>query len=272
MLKLLFEIVLTILISSASSLLGQQAFAATEGKPQMRMFTSGDVVFMSELGAVILLKDKSLVIDVVNSAEQRAEVYKSVDLKQNDEVIMINGKKVTILTDLKAAYDSVAVGSDVKLGIKRGKDMMIVSFPKMDQSSMKNQRVMSFTTDGSGEASAGVSEEIASIHASDGEVAIVMELGLIVGESGSKVKVAGLINNQGDESEAGGALEGDVITSIMAQKVTSIKELTEAYDKVEVGKEFSVTLDRNGKAVTIKAVKAAKQDGPTMFKTIKTTK
>lgn len=272
MLRILFEIVITILISSASSLLGQQAFATTEGKPQMRMFTSGDVVFMPELGAVILLKDKSLVIDVVNPAEQRAKEYKSIDLKQNDEVIMINGKKVTVLADLKSAYDSVAVGSDVKLGIKRDKDMMIVSFPKMDQSNLKNQRVMSFTTDGSTGATAGAGGEITSIQASDGEVAILIELGLIVGESESKVKVAGLINNQGDGSKESGAHEGDIITALMAQKVTSIKELTEAYGKIEVGKEFSVTLDRGGKAVTIKAVKAPKSDAPTMFKTIKTTK
>lgn len=185
---------------------------------------------------------------------------------------MINGKKVVILSDLKSAYDSISLGSDVKLGIKRGKDMMIVSFPKMDKSSLKNQRVMSFTTDGSGDAAAGGAGEITSIQASDGEIAVVTELGLIVGESGSKLKVAGLISRQDDGNKESGASEGDIITAVMGQKVTSVKELTQAYDKIEIGKEFTVTLDRNGKPVTLKAVKAAKEESPTMFKTIKTTK
>ncbi len=270
MMKILFEIALTLLISSVSSLLGQQVFAA-EGKPQMRMFTSGDVVFLPETGAVILLKDKSIVIDMVNSADQRAKEYRSTDLRQNDEVLMINGKKIAVLSDLKAAYDSLAVGADVKLGIRRGKDMMIVSFPKSDQAKSTQHRVMTFETGGAGDDVKAVEngKQITSIHASDGDIAVVLELGLIVGELDSKVKVAGLLESKGSDVKSAGVLEGDIITAINSQKVTKVSDLTAAYEKVAVGSEFTVALDRNGKTVTVKAVKAAKEDGPKMIKSIK---
>lgn len=271
MLKILIEIALTFLISSASSLLGQQVFAATESKPQMRMFTSGDVVFLPETGAVILLKDKTLIVDMVNPADQRSKEYQSIDLKQNDEVLMINGKKVVVLSDLKAAYDSLATGSDVKLGIRRGKDMMIVSFPKSDQAKSTQHRVMTFESSGAGDDVKAVEngKQVTSIHASDGDVAVVMELGMIVGELDSKVKVAGLIEGKESEVKNAGVLEGDIITAINSQKITSVNGLIAAYEKVAVGTEFTVSLDRNGKTVTVKAVKAATEDGPKMIKTIK---
>lgn len=269
MMRILYEIGLTLLISFTTSLFSQQVFAASDGKPQMRMFTSGEVVFLPETGAVIMLKDKALIIDMVSPSEQRSKEYQAIDLKQNDEVLMINGKKIAVLSDLKAAYDSLAAGKDVKLGIRRGKDMMIVSFPKADPSQMKQHRVMTFETDDAGAVSAGTEngQEIKAIHASDGNIAVVQELGMIIGELGGKVTVAGLIDAKNSVSKEAGVAEGDIVTAIMSQKITNIKDLTAAYDTISVGTEFTVSLDRKGKALTVKAIKAAPEDGPKMFKT-----
>ncbi len=269
MLKIIFEIALTFLISSASSLLGQQVFAAADGEPQMRMFASGEVVFLPETGAVIMLKDKSLVIDMVSPSEQRAKEYQTVDLKMNDQVLMINGKKVVTISDLKTVYDSVAIGSDVKLGIRRGKDMMIVAFPKADQTKMTQHRVMTVETDDAGEVVSGTGngKQVMTFRASEGGVAVIPEIGLILHEADSKVKVAGLLEAELNPDKDAVA-EGDVVSAIMSGKVKTVKEFTDIYDKIAVGAEFTVSINHGGKTLTLKATKKAKPEGTKIIRTI----
>ena len=67
---------------------------------------------------------------------QRSKAYQQVDLRAEDRLLMVNGKKLTTTEQLVALLDSVAVGGNVQLGIRRDKDMKIVSYAKADPASL----------------------------------------------------------------------------------------------------------------------------------------
>ncbi len=275
MLAIVLKFALALLFSALSSIFGLPAFAAEKGKPEMHMFSADDVVFLNELGAIVMPRDKAFVIDMVNPAGQRAKEYQAVDLKKDDEIIMINGKKVTALADLKSAYEAVAVGQDVKLGIRRDKTMMIVSFPKGDTSKMQQQVVMAFDTKGGGDSLAaeswtgGGGKKVMRFDSGGGNIIMISELGLILNESDSKITIIGIQNDAPESVKDSKAIVGDVVSAIQATKVKSMKEFLDLYEKLAIGVEFSISIEHDGKVVEAKAVKTAKSDKPQVIKTIK---
>lgn len=275
MLKIIMEIIVAALISLASFWISQAAFAA-ENKPQMRMFSSGDVVFLSELGAIIIPRDSALVVDVVNQPDQRSKEYKTVDLRKDDKIIMINGKKANALADINTVYDSLAVGQEVKLGIVRGKDRMIVSFVKADASKLPNRQVMSFTTEGGdsmvtetvhGDGMKG--KKVMRFGPGEGNIAMLTELGLILNETDTKIKIIGIQDDAPASVKSGGVQTEDAVTMIDQTKVGSMKALLAIYDKIKAGTEFTLSIDHGGKTVQVKATKEEQSNQPQIIRTIK---
>ena len=274
MLKIIVEVALAFLITSITTCSSVPALAANEtkdaGKPQMQFFSAGDVVFINELGAVIMLRDKAIVVDMVNPPDQRSKEYQSVDLKKDDIVIMVNGKKAAALADIKAAYESASVGQEVKLGIRRGKEMMIAAFPKADKSKMAQQQVVAFDTEGGTEVVHGDgSKKVMKFGAGDGNITIVSELDLLLNEADSKVAIASVMNTENPLIKNAGIAPGDVLTAIETTKVAKLKDFVDAYEKLKVGDEYSVSFLHDGKTVTVKAKKAAEDNSPKMIRTIK---
>jgi predicted metalloprotease with PDZ domain len=275
MFGILIKLFLALIFSGINAIIGQQAFAATEGKPEIHTFSANDIVFINELGAIVKPRDKSFFVDMVSPGEQRGKEYQSVDLKKDDEILMINGKKVTALTDLKSAYDAVVVGQDVKFGIRRGKSMMIVSFPKADAAKMQQHAVYSINTEEGGDSlvtetiEGGAGKKIMRFGPGGGNIAMLSELGVILEEADSKIKIIGLQDDAPKALKNSGATVGDVVVALQTTKVSSIKELQALYDKIETGKEFSLSIEHAGKVVETKAIKAAKSDRPQIIRTIK---
>ena len=277
MLKIIAEIVMGLLLGLLSFWAGEQAYGATEGKPQMRMFNSGDIVFLNELGAIVMPRDKVLVIDMVSPPEQRAKEYKLVDLKKDDEVIMINGKKAAALSDLRTAYDSLAAGQEVKLGIRRGKDMMIVSFVKADASKLPNRQVMAFSTEDGNDSviteslhGDGVKgKKVMRFGPGGGNIAMIPEMGLILNEADAKIKVVGIQDDAPAGVKSSGVQTEDAVTMIDKSKVATVKDLLAIYDKIKPGTEFTLAIDRGGKTVEVKATKEDQSNQPQIIRTIK---
>lgn len=269
MLQVIAKILITAVFTIIGSLTSSSTFAAEDAKPQIRTFKAGDVVFISELGAVIMPKGNVLVVDMVNPSDQRAKEYQKVDLRKDDEIIMINGKKAAAILDLSNAYNTVTIGQDVKLGVRRGTEMMIVSFPKADSKDLPGRRVMTFSTGDDSAAHDMTGMKMMKFDASGGDITLVDELGVILSEENSAVKVAGILSIDGQDSKSGSAKEGDKVTAVNDTKVTSLAEFNAAYDKIAVGKEFTVTVDQGGKAVSLKGTKSEKTGGRKVIKSSK---
>ncbi len=174
-----------ILFSLVCAGLVGQTFAAVDEKPkqQMRMLSAGSELWMlPEVGAVAVVKDGKLIFEVVSPTESRPKGYETVDIKQGDLIMMANGKKITGAKDIQAMYDSLAIGAELKLGIRRGEDMLITTIKKADPASLP-QRRMVVKGDGPGAGQGWASKQEHAIEIDDNakDVTPINGAGMIIG-------------------------------------------------------------------------------------------
>ncbi len=130
--------VLTIIVLFLSTFLyGQKTFT----------FDGTKSVIMMEAKAIINLENKKLIISMMlpggNDGEQK------VDLQKGDEILYINGKKVTEIAELRKLYEDVKAGGEVKLGVNRKENKFFVTFKKQD-SSAGGSKIIRMGGDGKG--------------------------------------------------------------------------------------------------------------------------
>ena len=66
----------------------------------------------------------------VTPAQRRGKAYRDVDLKTEDRILMANGKRIKTVADFKELYESLPVGEELKMGLRRGEEMRMASFQK----------------------------------------------------------------------------------------------------------------------------------------------
>ena len=120
-------------------------FSLTQAQ-QMHVFNADEIVFLDEFKGIAQFEENGLVITSLNTKASWPDEYKNVDIQLNDVIIYTNGKPVKSLEDFKAVYSNASVGDEIKLGIRRGDEMFIVSFNRMDASKIKRKII---TMDGS---------------------------------------------------------------------------------------------------------------------------
>ncbi len=115
-------------------------FSNIQAQKMMRL-SSDTAVLFGELGTVVIF-DEELKIAMDIDHSKIDEGYKLVDLKEGDLVLYANGKKVTTIKELRKIYEETEIGEQMKLGIQRGEDRMIVTFLRSDKmaSGFKIQR------------------------------------------------------------------------------------------------------------------------------------
>ncbi len=101
-------------------------------------FGAEDAQFLSEAKAVVQLKDGKLIVEKFSSGQNEKEEDK-IDLKTDDEIQFISGKRVKTIEEFKKLYEAVKTGDEVKLGVKRGDTRFIVSFKKEEMKKGKQQ-------------------------------------------------------------------------------------------------------------------------------------
>ncbi|MBX7151708.1 PDZ domain-containing protein [bacterium] len=117
-------------------------FTAGAFAQEKYIVTNGKVCPVFEIGAMILDDGVSVRVDRV-SDHMLAKGYKPADLKIGDVVLMINGKSVKTLDDIENLYKTSEIGATIKLGLKRGEEMLMVSFVKADPATLpKMQKKM----------------------------------------------------------------------------------------------------------------------------------
>lgn len=116
-------IALMMLIST--SLFGQQMVRMTGDPSKMYM--------IREVGAMITTENEKHKVAFAAPVEARIAKYKDVDVATGDEVVMVNGKKIKSAKEIEKIYEELAVGEELKLGIKRDGNSMIVKIAKASQ-------------------------------------------------------------------------------------------------------------------------------------------
>lgn len=106
----------------------------SEASPQMKKIEikSGSIFDIPEVGAIIIKKNNQNVVEYIIPVENRPKEFKNIDLQTNDIILMINGKKADNLEECSEIYNNLKTGEDLRLGVKRGEQMFIVTIVKAD--------------------------------------------------------------------------------------------------------------------------------------------
>ncbi|MBU0472990.1 MAG: PDZ domain-containing protein [Bacteroidetes bacterium] len=112
-------------------------FTITTNSQQMKIITGNEIAFVPEIKGIIEFGDSQLKVAAVQPSSQESE--KPIDLKVDDIVLFVNGKRVKTLDSFNENYENTTIGEEVKLGIKRGDERFIVSFKKADPTKFKHK-------------------------------------------------------------------------------------------------------------------------------------
>ncbi|MCM2271337.1 MAG: PDZ domain-containing protein [candidate division Zixibacteria bacterium] len=239
-----------LLLSLACAGLVGRTFAGDEKpKQQTRMLSAGSELWMlPEVGAVAVVKDGKLMFEMVSPAESRPKGYESVDIKQGDLIMMANGKKITGAKDIQAMYDSLAIGAELKLGIRRGEEMLIAAIKKADPATLP-QRRMVIKGDGPGAGQGWASRQEHAIEIDDNarDVTPINGAGMIIGTLEKDIVVLAMLPSAKDILGDAAIQKGDKIIALQGTPVTSVEKFASDYEAIKIGEPVTITVNHAGK-------------------------
>lgn len=202
-------------------------FSAQEPKRVTRSFSPDNAVIIQEIGAVITTKDEKLIVEIILGNHEKEQA----DISKDDQVLMANGKKLKSIKDLRDHYENAKTGEEVKLGLKRGENLMITTFVKKSDEELNK---------------AGNGTMVMRMEKKAGEE-VLPALGLMVGTKKKSVVVNGTLPTVSKNFKSFEPKQGDVIVSINEKAVSKAEEFAEAYTELEEGENVTIVISRNGK-------------------------
>ena len=203
----------------------------SQGKPEIK-FGADDPFDLREVGALIIKDKEKFKVQFVAPENRRLTSYQNVDLKKDDIVMMVNGKAVKKLNDLRETYDKLKVGKDFKLEIKRGGKLMTVSLKKADPKILPPKRTAKITN-------AGWMKDKVFLHG----------CGVLIGKINEKPMIE-KIKGDNEIVKNAGLKGGDVVTSINGQAIKTFIQFKEAYDNIKPKQD--VTIRFGNKSISFK--------------------
>ncbi|MFC2173951.1 PDZ domain-containing protein [Acidobacteriota bacterium] len=223
---------------------------------------AGDIHFLKELAAVLAGGENGIDVMHVLPGDMRPKGYEDVDLQQQDKILMMNKKRIKSIEAFKEVYDSIEIDGQVKLGIRRGKEMMILSFKKADPEKLPAGQVkMQIGAQGEpGEGGGKVIKQTFTMGGEGGEnMKPLAGTGLIVGEEEGRFKVMHKIEGMTDALKDVDIQQGDTIAAVNGETPDTLDKLVEIYGNIETGKEVRLGILRDGKKLEAKFTKPEAQ-------------
>jgi S1-C subfamily serine protease len=193
-----------------------------------------------EAAAIIGQDGDTLVVGHILEENMRPKGYEKTELEEGDAILMANGKKVTTVGALRELYEGAAIGSTVKLGVRRKSEMMIASFIKADPKTLPKLRMM---------ISSGGDQEILGIP----------QAGFLLTVKGKQLAVKDVLPNASDKLRET-MHTGDLVLKVNESAIHSFKEFRAVYDKISEGAPVKLLTSRAGKTQTVEFAKP-KDDG-----------
>lgn len=245
----IFQVLILVAVMIFSQSLLAQVFIKKSGPGE------GEVFFLNELAAIVTDEDGTIKVEHAMPGDQRPDGYRDLDLKQGDEILMVNAKRVKKAKDLENIYNEVKVGETIKLGIRRGEEMFILEFNKIDPEKLPKRKLMIRKAE-PGEDESGADTKVTTrrikIENPDGKVKFLMGTGIIIKETENQVEIEKLIPEINEELGDLDLKEGDIILSVNGEKVKTLKQFTDIYDKIKVGDDVQITTARGDEQINLK--------------------
>lgn len=99
--------------------------------------------FIPELGVALGNDGDEVKVLHAMPADARPKQFSAADITGDDRILMVNARPLRSAEAFRTLYEATAPGDTIKLGIKRGDRLHIVTFTRMDPKDMpKERRIM----------------------------------------------------------------------------------------------------------------------------------
>jgi len=223
-----------------------------EGHGAMAMtFSSDDGLFIPGVVAMVLNSDGVFKFDFVSPADRRDPDFKDVDIRKGDVLIMLNGKRVKSVEQLHELFDAIKVGDEVKLGLRRGKDMLIASFPKAEMNQSGGGMVVTETEDAGNAGGPKVMTRTMTVGGPEGDAIPLVQFGAVLIEKDGTLQVGPKLQLQGMKAKEINLAEGDVVLAINGTDVKSAGQFRPVYDKLAEGADVNLKVKRGEETIDV---------------------
>lgn len=211
---------------------------------------SGESFRIPELSAILALDEDEVKVIFAMPVDIRLKRYREVDLEQGDIVLYLNGIRVKTLDDFKDKYESLEIGDNVQIGLRRGDERFISSFEKADPDDLPQMPTRVARRGGEGgENSGGISRSINLGPDAEGAVPVV-GLGALLKDSEDGVRVIAKLPLPGLEHTEMGFQKDDIVVKLNGNTISSVGQLTDIYDQIEPGQKVELEYKRGGKSMS----------------------
>ena len=216
-----------------------------------RRIEGGDGAFhLKEVQTILTSKDDTIKVMMVLPERLRPQGYGDIVLKENDEILMVNAKRVKTVQELEELYNALAIGETLKMGIRRKGELMIESFKKIDPEEMPEGANIMILNDMPGEEEGHEGGRMRTFTMAGGdseEMRPWFGTGLILGEGEGTLKVMRIMEGMTGALGKADIKEGDEIKSLNGQKVETLDKFFEMYEKLDTGSKVEIDYARAGK-------------------------
>lgn len=218
------------ILSSAQS----RTLIIQKGDSGQKIQSEGDVFMVPELNAVIA--EDSGKISVLNIIQRQGHEADSpnADIKEGDMILMANGKSMKSLGDLKDLYSHAGIGTEVKLGLKRGEAMLMTSFKKADPKDLPQGKVIINRVGPGGDDMVGMPG-----------------VGVFMKPKGKHLVVDDVLPISEKVLKPGDIRKGDIVSSINGKAVSSPDQFSDAFSKIKVGDPVELKIQRGKTTKTV---------------------
>ena len=207
-------LILAILFLSVPSVLSQ-------GKPEIKL-NSDDAFDLQEVGAFIIKEKDKIKVQFVAPENKRLPGYQNVDLKKDDFIMKANGKDVKKLSELKESYENLKVGKDLKLEVKRGKNIIMVAVKKADPKILPKRHA--------------VNPDFKKM-----ENKVLLEgYGILIANINEKPMIEKLLMDNNELVNKAGLKGGDLLTNINGQEIKTFIQFKTAYESLNPGQDVKI--------------------------------
>jgi C-terminal processing protease CtpA/Prc len=181
-----------------------------------------DTFRIPEVGAYIIRDKDNFKVQFVAPESVRLPAYKNVDLKKDDILMMVNGKAVKNLNDLKETYEKLKPGHDFKLEVKRGAKMILVNIKKADPKDLPQRKNV-------------------KLDDKRMENKVLLEgYGILIGKINEKPMIEKLFHEDNELVKKAGLQGGDLLTNINGQAIKTFNQFKIAYEIITPGQEVRI--------------------------------
>ena len=202
-----------------------------------------------ELGAVIVSSHDGLRVIEVTPAGGRLEKYRAVDLQPGDVIMAANGQRLESVSILRELFNSLEVGDEVKIAVRRSNSPRVVGFEigtEGDRLAAKELAANYVEIKNDLESSEPGRDEPVMMKFMGGEgVVPCIELAAMLDDSDGQISVMEIIELPPQLAPPIKLRAGDILTALQGQSITKVAEFVDQFDQIPAGSKVTLSLIRN---------------------------